>query len=141
MGELAALLLRFLALVLFGVSSRALDPKSKPEVSASGPTLAQLIEQLHDRAKRLESSSGMRSSFESFTSAYEIAPDTRPCRTLRMICEHTIEAADRCVDSWSSVEEGSSGSSQCAINPSAFTVSSSSTVLPSFLMATPKLSE
>jgi hypothetical protein len=63
-----------LALVLFGGTSRALDPKSKQEASASGTTLAQLIEQLHDRAKKLESSSGMHSSFESFTSAYKISP-------------------------------------------------------------------
>jgi hypothetical protein len=37
-------------------------------------TLIQLIDQLHDRARKLQSSSGMRSSFESFTSAYKLPP-------------------------------------------------------------------
>jgi hypothetical protein len=66
----------FLLLVVFGATSRALDAPSKPGASASETTLARLIEQIHDKAKMLESSSGMRSSFESFTSAYKISPHT-----------------------------------------------------------------
>ena len=66
----------FLLLVVFGTTSRALDAPSKPGASASETTLARLIEQIHDKAKMLESSSGMRSSFESFTSAYKISPHT-----------------------------------------------------------------
>jgi len=64
----------FLTLVAFGETTRALDPKSKQGDSDSETTLARLIEQLHDRAKKLESSSGMRSSFDSFISAYKIPP-------------------------------------------------------------------
>jgi hypothetical protein len=56
--------------------SPAVDPKPKPGTSASETTLARLIEQLHDRAKKLENSSGMHSSFESFTSAYKISPQS-----------------------------------------------------------------
>jgi hypothetical protein len=57
-------------------TTRALDPKSKQGASDSETTLARLIEQLHDKAKKLENSSGMRTSFESFTSAYKISPQT-----------------------------------------------------------------
>jgi hypothetical protein len=64
----------FLAVVVFVGTSAAVDPKSKQGTSTSETTLARLIEQLHDRAKKLENSSGMRSSFESFTSAYKISP-------------------------------------------------------------------
>jgi len=64
----------FLALVLFGGTSRALDPRSRPAASASQTTLARLIEQIQDKAKKLESSSGIRLSFESFNSAYKVSP-------------------------------------------------------------------
>jgi hypothetical protein len=64
----------FLAVVVFVGMSAAVNPKSKQGTSTSETTLARLIEQLHDRAKKLENSSGMRSSFESFTSAYKISP-------------------------------------------------------------------
>jgi hypothetical protein len=66
----------FLAVVVFAGMSAALDPKSKKGTSTSETSLARLIEQLHDRAKKLENSSGMRSSFESFTSGYKISPNT-----------------------------------------------------------------
>ena len=56
--------------------SAAVDPKSKQGTSTSESTLARLIEQLHDSAKKLEDSSGMRSSFDSFTSAYKISPQS-----------------------------------------------------------------
>ncbi len=64
----------FLAVVVFAGMSAAVDPKSKQGTSTPETTLARLIEQLHHRAKKLENSSGMRSSFESFTSAYKISP-------------------------------------------------------------------
>jgi len=66
----------FLAVFVFAGVSAAVHPKSKQETSASETTLARLIELLHDRAKKLENSSGMRSSFESFTSAYKISPQS-----------------------------------------------------------------
>jgi hypothetical protein len=66
----------FLAVVVVAGMSAALDPKSKQGTSPSETTLARLIEQLHDRATKLEKSSGMRSSFESFTSAYKISPQS-----------------------------------------------------------------
>jgi hypothetical protein len=56
--------------------SAAVDPKPKQRTSTSETTLARLIEQLHDRARKLENRSGMRSSFESFTSAYKISPQS-----------------------------------------------------------------
>jgi hypothetical protein len=65
-----------MAVVVFEGMSAAVDPKSKQETSTSETTLARLIEQLHDRAKKLENSSGMRSGFESFTSAYKISPQS-----------------------------------------------------------------
>jgi hypothetical protein len=66
----------FLAVFVFLGMSAAVDPKSKQGTSTSESTLARLIEQLHDSAKKLENSSGMRSSFDSFTSAYKISPQS-----------------------------------------------------------------
>ena len=63
-----------LAVVVVGGTSGALDPKSKQGASISETTVVRLIEQILDKAKELESSSGMRSSFDSFTSAYKIPP-------------------------------------------------------------------
>lgn len=45
-------------------------------VLSSHTTLAQLIIEIRSRAKTLENTSGMRSSFQSFTKAYKIAPST-----------------------------------------------------------------
>ena len=64
------------ALLLLVGMSRAADAKPKHGISASNTTLARLISEIRDRAKILESTSGMRSSFESFTSAYKIKPDS-----------------------------------------------------------------
>ena len=52
----------------------AIDPKPKPP--ASGTTLAHLVTEVRSRAKALENSSGMRASFQSFTSAYKIKPES-----------------------------------------------------------------
>ena len=62
-----------ISLLICFKSAHALDQKPR-HGAGSGTTLAQLIDQLHDRAKKLENSSGMRSSFESFTSAYKLSP-------------------------------------------------------------------
>jgi hypothetical protein len=64
------------ALILLVGASRAADPKPKPRFSASDTSLARLISEVRVRAKTLESSSGMRSSFQSFTSAYKIDPSS-----------------------------------------------------------------
>jgi hypothetical protein len=62
-------------LVLTAFSSRTTDAAPRqPEDRAAGTTLLRLVEQIRVHAKSLESSSGMRNSFESFTSAYKIAP-------------------------------------------------------------------
>ncbi|HYM75230.1 MAG TPA: hypothetical protein VE377_04560 [Candidatus Dormibacteraeota bacterium] len=58
-------------ILLVGVSGAA-DPK--PAASTSDTTLAHLVREVRSRAKALENSSGMRSSFQSFTSAYKISP-------------------------------------------------------------------
>ncbi len=56
-------------------TARAVDPKPKSEVSESNTTVARLTSELRHRAKTLENSSGMRSSFQSFTAAYKIKPN------------------------------------------------------------------
>ena len=63
-------------LVLLAGTLRAADPNANPVGSASDTTLAHLISELRHRAKTLENTSGMRSSFQSFTSAYKISPDS-----------------------------------------------------------------
>jgi hypothetical protein len=50
----------------------ATDPK--PTQSVAPSDVAHLVSEVRVRAKALENSSGMRSSFQSFTSAYKIAP-------------------------------------------------------------------
>jgi len=42
----------------------------------ANPTLAQLLSELHTKARSLETSSGMRSSFQSFLAAHHLAPDS-----------------------------------------------------------------
>jgi hypothetical protein len=55
--------------------SPAVDAKPQSPVSrASDTTVAHLIRKVRAAAKALENSSGMRLSFQSFTSAYKIAP-------------------------------------------------------------------
>ena len=52
------------------------DSQSKPATTASDTTLAHLISEVRSRAKTLENSAGVRSSFQSFTSAYRILPNS-----------------------------------------------------------------
>lgn len=83
------------AVVLLVTASRTVDPKPRAAPSTSGTTLANLVDQLRNRAKKLESSSGMRSSFQSFTSAYKIAPDSvrySDFVIVRMLYEATRDA-------------------------------------------------
>jgi len=53
-----------------------LDPKPAQRTSASEPTVARLVGEIRTRAQALETSSGMRDSFRSFTAAYKIDPAT-----------------------------------------------------------------
>jgi hypothetical protein len=62
--------------MLLAGTLRATDPPAKPGASAEDTTLAHLVSELRHRAKTLENTSGMRSSFQSFTSAYKISPDS-----------------------------------------------------------------
>jgi len=58
---------------------RAADSGSRPTEqtpSASKANLAQLIGMIHERAKSLENSSGMRLGFRSFTAAYKVPPQS-----------------------------------------------------------------
>ena len=65
------------ALILLVPSlAAAVDPKPPQHISASEPTVARLVTEIRSRAKALESSSGMRDSFKSFTAAYKIDPAT-----------------------------------------------------------------
>jgi hypothetical protein len=61
-------------LLLWPAISFAADPKS--QVSASDTTVARLVTEIRQRAEALENTSGMRSSFQSFTSAYKIKPES-----------------------------------------------------------------
>jgi len=47
---------------------------TKPASAASSTSLGQFVNTIRGRAKALEGSSGMRLSFQSFTSAYKLAP-------------------------------------------------------------------
>ena len=67
-------LICFGALLLSTATSFAAEPKS--HASASEATVANLVSEIRQRAKLLEGTSGMRSSFQSFTSAYKIKPDS-----------------------------------------------------------------
>ncbi len=61
--------------LLTTVPVRAEKPVSQPATSqSSDTTVAHLVSEVRGRAKRLENSSGMRLSFQSFTAAYKIAP-------------------------------------------------------------------
>ena len=63
--------------LLTSFSSRAVDPERPQAPShASETTLAHLMSGVRARAKTLENSSGMRLSFQSFTSSYKIAPSS-----------------------------------------------------------------
>ncbi len=55
---------------------RAVDLAPRDSAGASETTLSRLIAETRSRAKKLEATSGMHSSFQSFISAYKIAPGT-----------------------------------------------------------------
>jgi hypothetical protein len=65
----------FLLTVLASFSATVDQPKPE-NPAAPDTTVAHLIREVRLRAKDLEQSSGMRSSFQSFTSAYKIAPSS-----------------------------------------------------------------
>ncbi|MGA2100747.1 MAG: hypothetical protein ABSG34_06555 [Candidatus Sulfotelmatobacter sp.] len=66
-----------LILALAAMSSPAVNPGAKQlRLSPSDATVAHLVSEIRARGKALESSSGMRLSFQSFTTAYKIAPDS-----------------------------------------------------------------
>jgi hypothetical protein len=68
----SALILAFAA-----ASSPAVNPSAEQSrTSSSDTTVAHLVSEVRARAKALESSSGMRLSFQAFTSAYKIPPDS-----------------------------------------------------------------
>ena len=76
-------LLRYVVVVLiltvFRSSAIAADPSAaEPQASSRhwGTTVAHLVNEVCVRAKAIENSSGMRNSFQAFTSAYKIAPDS-----------------------------------------------------------------
>lgn len=83
------------AIALFVQASPAVDPKPRSAPASSEATLAELMGQLHERARKLEASWGMLSSFESFTSAYKIAPNSirySDFVIVRMLYEATRDA-------------------------------------------------
>ena len=61
-------------LLLWTPTSRAIDPE--PRTPALDTTVVHLIDEVRHRAKALENSSGMRSSFAAFTAAYKIKPES-----------------------------------------------------------------
>jgi hypothetical protein len=62
--------------VITTVGSHAAGPKPTQHTpSASNTTSAQLIGRIRTKAKSLESSTGMRLGFRSFTAAYNIPPE------------------------------------------------------------------
>lgn len=60
-------------LALCGSSSLATDPK--PHSTSADTTVAHLVSEIRRQAKLLEGTSGMRSSFQSFSAAYKIKPN------------------------------------------------------------------
>jgi len=67
----------FLVVIVLAIAiPRAIDAAAQASSPASETTVARLVGEVRARAKVLESSSGMRNSFQSFTSAYKIAPSS-----------------------------------------------------------------
>ncbi len=62
-------------LVLLAVSSAVSQNPANP-APPSNTTLARFITEIRSRARALENTAGMRSSFQSFTTAYKISPST-----------------------------------------------------------------
>jgi hypothetical protein len=69
------------ALGMLMAAASVLCQERKPATLVSSPlesNVAQFVSQLRGKAKALESSSGMRVGFQSFTSAHKLAPPERP---------------------------------------------------------------
>ena len=66
----------FVALLLAAIASFAVDSPDHSVSPNTDTTVAQLVARVRAKAKLLEDTSGMRSAFQSFTSAYRIAPDS-----------------------------------------------------------------
>src|SRR5258708_19534824 len=49
---------------------------AQPNVTRADTTLAQLLAKLHEKARSLESASGMKSSFQTFLAAHHLSPDS-----------------------------------------------------------------
>ncbi len=64
------------ALLLAAIASFAVDSPDHSVSPNTDTTVAQLVARVRAKAKLLEDTSGMRSAFQSFTSAYRIAPDS-----------------------------------------------------------------
>src|SRR4029077_10302031 len=65
--------------MLMAATASALCQEGKPTTLVSSPSesnVAQFVSQLRGKAKALESSSGMRGGFQSFTSAHKLAPES-----------------------------------------------------------------
>jgi len=60
--------------ILTTVNRAAAAEPQQPPARGSETTVARLVSEVRARAKTLENSAGMRTSFQSFTSAYKIAP-------------------------------------------------------------------
>jgi hypothetical protein len=65
-----------LVLILAPVCTYAADPGSTPPNTASDTSLARFIGAIRNKAKNLETSTGMRLSFRSFATAYKIRPES-----------------------------------------------------------------
>ena len=63
-------------LLLVATSLYAVDPRPQPSPGRADTTVAHLVTEIRAHAKKLEGSSGMHSSFQSFTTAYKIAPNS-----------------------------------------------------------------
>jgi hypothetical protein len=71
-------LVTLLAVCLFAAKGAACaaEPRPTRPVSTSATSLAHFVTLLQGKAKALEASSGMHSSFESFTAAYKLRPES-----------------------------------------------------------------
>jgi len=69
----------FALIMLMGTTASVFCQDRKPTSVVSSPSennVAQFVSQLREKIKALESSSGMRLGFQSFTSAHELAPES-----------------------------------------------------------------
>lgn len=62
--------------LLVATSLYAVDPRPQQSPGRADTTVAHLVSEIRTHAKKLEASSGMHSSFQSFTTAYKLAPNS-----------------------------------------------------------------